>query len=89
MSDVRNQSSVDTEVRSQPTGTPPRDEATAVPRLLDLPVGQVLWNADSALSIARQRVTAERARGDQNYAAHGSSPAPQPGAAPPLPATPH
>lgn len=79
MSDVRNHSVNGAQTRSQPSSVPPRDDvttadSTAVPRLVDLPVKQVLADPDSALNLARRRVVAEQGRDDQHYAAHGSSP---------------
>jgi hypothetical protein len=66
LSDVRNLTTVESEPRC--------NDAAAVPRLVDVPVWHVLLSPDCALNRARQRVVAERGRGDQNYAAHGSSP---------------
>jgi FXSXX-COOH protein len=74
LSEVRDQNVVDS---SPPPGVPRGDEsasgAAAMPRLVDVPVRQVLTSPDSALNRARQRVLSERGPGE-SYAAHGSSP---------------
>jgi FXSXX-COOH protein len=54
------------------------DEVTALPRLLDVPLENLIDRKDTALNKAVERVRQEASYGAQNYAAHTSSPVMEP-----------
>jgi FXSXX-COOH protein len=52
----------------------PEEVATAVPRVAEVPLKRLVNGTGTALNNAVRRVLEDTGRGDQNYAAHGSSP---------------
>jgi FXSXX-COOH protein len=52
----------------------PAEVATAVPRLVDVSLEMVISSRNSALANAVARVVREAERGEESFAAHGSSP---------------